>query len=242
MVASKGVVAALTAAAIGVAWLRSEPAQAGGSGTPSYLLFSGTNIWRFGAFLYGGLLWSPGGLDNSGFTFKSLLSTGDYSYYSGGLDQNINGAMFSAAMMPGWHFRQGGLNVSVFAGPTLQDYRLTPADPGSRLQGLYFGAQFGADIWYEPTAATMVAVNGGVASIGPTGYLHGAFGYRLFAPAFVGPKTQAFWCGEYDEFQFGVHVTGLHVDAFSWSAGAGWGLTSDNRSSPYLHFGVETRY
>jgi len=32
------------------------------------LLFAGSDIWRDGAFLYGGSLWSPAGLDADGFT------------------------------------------------------------------------------------------------------------------------------------------------------------------------------
>jgi hypothetical protein len=36
--------------------------------TPSFLLFGGTDLWRYGQFLYGGTLWSPGGLNSDGFT------------------------------------------------------------------------------------------------------------------------------------------------------------------------------
>jgi hypothetical protein len=34
----------------------------------SLLFFAGTDLWRDGAFLNGGLLWSPAGLDKGGFT------------------------------------------------------------------------------------------------------------------------------------------------------------------------------
>ena len=44
-----------------------DRAEAGGPDDPSLLLFSGTDLWRYGAFGYGGVLWAPGGLDNSGF-------------------------------------------------------------------------------------------------------------------------------------------------------------------------------
>jgi len=43
-------------------------AKAGGPASPSFLLFSGTDLWRYGAFFYGGALWSPAGLDTGGFT------------------------------------------------------------------------------------------------------------------------------------------------------------------------------
>jgi hypothetical protein len=150
--------------------------------------------------------------------------------------------MVSAAALPGWRLIRGGLSVSVFAGPVVQDYRLSPHDSGAHLSGSYAGAEFATDIWYQPSNATMAAFSGAIASIGPTGYLRAAFGERLFAAAYFGPEAQAIWCGDYDEFQVGGHVTGLRVDAFDWSAGAGWALTSDRRSSPYLHLGVNARY
>ncbi|MGA7787020.1 MAG: hypothetical protein WCA56_02520 [Xanthobacteraceae bacterium] len=37
---------------------RTEPAS---PNTPSFLMFGGTDLWRYGAFLYGGALWSPAG-------------------------------------------------------------------------------------------------------------------------------------------------------------------------------------
>jgi hypothetical protein len=43
-------------------------AQTAPPSTPSFLLFTGTDLWRYGAFLYGGGLWSPAGLDHDGFT------------------------------------------------------------------------------------------------------------------------------------------------------------------------------
>ncbi len=36
--------------------------------TPSFLIFGGADLWRYGDFIYGGGLWSPGGLDHDGFT------------------------------------------------------------------------------------------------------------------------------------------------------------------------------
>jgi hypothetical protein len=39
-------------------------------------LFADTDLWRDGAFANGGLLWSPAGLGQSGFTLKLLLAGG----------------------------------------------------------------------------------------------------------------------------------------------------------------------
>jgi hypothetical protein len=217
-------------------------ALADGTAIPSFLLFGGTDLWRYAAFAYGGVLWSPSGLDAGGFTLKMLLDAGGYTYPSGALGANVNAALFSGAALPGWRFTRDRLSVNLFAGPVVQDYRFMPSDPGSRLHGLYLGAQFAADVWYQPTALTMAAVNGTVTSIGPTGSLRAALGYRLFDVAFVGPETQEIWCINFQELQFGAHVTGWHIGGAEWSAGAGWSLATDGRSGPYLRINVNTRY
>lgn len=215
-------------------------AEADKGANPSLLLFSGTDTWRYGTFLYGGFIWSPAGAD--GFTLKTLLDGGRYNYTSSALQENIDGTKLSAAVLPGWRFIWDHLTVTLFAGPLAQDYRLSPADPGSRLHGFYLGAESSADIWYQPNALTMAAVNGAVASIGPTGYVRAAIGFRLFASSFVGPEIGEFWCGDFQQAEFGAHLTGLRVGQVEWSIGSGFALTSDQRSSPYLHLGVSARY
>jgi Cellulose biosynthesis protein BcsS len=218
------------------------PATAGEPSAPAFLLFAGADLWRYAGFFYGGTLWSPAGLDSDGFTLKLLLSAGQYTYTSGALNADVDGTMLSAAALPGWRFTRGNLSVSLFAGPVVQNYQLTPDDPGSRLRGFYAGAEFAADLWYQPTTATMAALNGTIASIGPTGSLRGAIGARVFDAAFVGPEAREIWCGDYQEFQLGIHVTGLRFDALEWSAGGGWSLTSDHRTGPYVRVGLSARY
>jgi len=217
-------------------------AQGASPNNPSFLLFAGTDLWRYGAFLYGGGLWSPAGSDRDGFTLKVLLNGGGYSYTSGDLHSDIDGTMLSAAATPGWRITRDGLTITLFTGPVVQDYRLTPNDPGSRLHGLYVGAQFATDVWYQPSANTMAAVSGSIASIGPTGSVRAAVGIRVFDSFFVGPETRALWCADFQQMQFGAHLTGFRTNALEWSAGGGWLMDSDHRSGPYLRLGVSAKY
>lgn len=242
MVRSSSVAAVAFTAAVGLAYMTAEPAKADSPADSSFLFFSGTDLWRYGAFLYGGALWSPGGVNADGFTLKTLLNGGRYTYSSGALHTDVSALMGSAAVMPGWRFSYDKLIVSVFAGPVVQDYRLTPNDPSSRLHGFYLGGQFSTDIWYQPTAHTMASVNGTLATIGPTGSLRTAVGVRVFEKAFVGPEIEELWCGNFQEMQFGAHITGLRTEALEWSAAGGWSLTSDQRQGPYLRLGVNLRY
>jgi hypothetical protein len=217
-------------------------AQTGGPNASAFLLFTGTDLWRCGAFLYGGGLWSPAGIDRDGFTLKLLLNGGGYTYTSGDLHTDIDGEMLSAAALPGWRFTREDITVSVFAGPVAQDYRLTPYDPGSKLHGFYVGAQLATEVWYQPTVNMMDAVSGAIASIGPTGSVRAAFGFRAFDAMFVGPERKMLWCGDFQQLEFGAHITAFHFKAMEWSAGGGWSMDSDRRSGPYLRLGVSAKY
>ncbi len=218
---------------------RAENASPAG---PSTLLFGGTDLWRYGAFLYGGTLWSPAGLNADGFTLKLLVNGGRYCYNSDALRTKIDGTMLSGAALPGFRVVRGTLTVSLFAGAVMQDYRLSPPDPGSRLHGLYAGAQLAADVWYQPAENLMAALNGSLISIGPTGYLRGALGYRVFDAAFIGPEIAMLWCADFQQREVGAHLTSLHLGVSEWSAGAGWSMDSDRRSGPYLRLGVSARF
>jgi hypothetical protein len=165
------------------------------AGSSFVTFFAGTDLWRDGAFLNGGLLWSPAGLDTS-----------------------------------------GGFTLLV------QNYRLTPYDPGSRLHGFYAGGQLAGDVWYQPDPATMIALDGSIASIGLIGSARAAIGWRSSEPFFVGPETQVIWCLDYQQLRVGAHVTGFRIDALEWTAAGGWAMESDRRAGPYLRLGVNTRY
>jgi hypothetical protein len=50
------------------------------------------------------------------------------------------------------------------------------------------------------------------------------------------------WCGDFQQMEFGAHLTGFRTQTFEWSAGAGWSIDSDQRSGPYLRLGVSAKY
>jgi hypothetical protein len=103
-------------------------AETAGPNNPSFLLFAGTDFWRDGAFGNGGLLWSPTGLNQGGFTLKLLLAGGQYIYPSSTLHMDVAGTLVSASALPGWRMTNSGLTIGLYAGPIVQDYRLTPYD------------------------------------------------------------------------------------------------------------------
>jgi len=223
-------------------WASPSRAESPAPGSPTVLLFGGTDLWRYGDFLFGGALWAPAGLDNTGFALKVLLNGGRYTYNSSDLHTAVDGTLASGAALPGWRLVRANFTVSVFVGPAVQDYRLSPYDPGSRLHGLYVGGQLATEVWYQPTATTMAAVNGSIASIGPTGYVRGALGYRIFDALFIGPEAAALWCNNFQQLQAGLHVTALRLGITEWSTGGGLAVDSDKRSGPYVRLGVSARF
>lgn len=56
------------------------PARANEEDDARVLLFSGRDIWRNGAFAYGGFQLAPGGLDQDGLLLKAMFSGGLYRY------------------------------------------------------------------------------------------------------------------------------------------------------------------
>lgn len=74
------------------------------------LVFSGADLWRQGAFLYGGSLWAPGGLDVDGLVVKLLTTRGIYAYRSGAFSNaQVFGQMSEIAVMPGARFSRNGI-------------------------------------------------------------------------------------------------------------------------------------
>ena len=131
------VAAAFSVCCVGVS---TGPARAGDDGA-QFLLFSGTDLWRDGRFMHGGLLWSPGGLDREGFTFQLVASGGLYRYRSGALNNAwVIGAEEEAQLLPGWRFKRDRLELKVFAGLDVKNDVTSPYDPSNRLHGTSVGS------------------------------------------------------------------------------------------------------
>ena len=236
--AAMSLAAAFLVCCVGVS---TGPAWAGDDGA-QFLLFSGADLWRDGRFMHGGLLWSPGGLDNEGFTFQLVTSGGLYRYRSGALDNaQVIGTEAEVQLLPGWRFKRVRLEVKVFAGLDIKNDVTIPDDPSNRLHGTSAGIRAALNLWFEPTSATMAAVDASLSSIA-TGYsARAAYGWRVEDWFYLGPEAQTFACIGYRQLRFGVHLTGLKTDDWEWSAAAGWSGDSDHRSSPYLRLGLLTR-
>ena len=240
-----GVAAAcVVAAALGTA---ARQALAGSEQTgheqARFLLFSNTDQWRHGGFAHGGVLWSPSGLDREGLVLKLMFGGGVYRYVSGALrGAEVRGRELGASLLPGWRFVRSGLFVTVFAGPDFQNHSLSPDDPSAGLRGSHVGLRTGFELWYEPSATTMIAADASVSTVGPSYSARLAGGWRMLNRFYLGPELHAFAADDnYRQLRAGLHISGFRTGEFEWSAGLGWGADSDHRSSLYGKLGVFTR-
>lgn len=208
-----------------------------------FLLFSTTDLWRQGGFAHGGLLWAPSGVDREGPVLKLMFGGGIYHYVSGALGRvDVRGEQLAASILPGWRFVHDRFTVTFFIGNDFQQHRLKPDDPSAGLRGNYVGARTGFELWYEPTATTMIAADGFLSTIGPSYSLRLATGLRAFDAFYLGPEVQAFGAGHnYRQFRAGLHITGFRTAELEWSAGFGWATDSDDSGGAYGKLGVFTR-
>jgi len=209
------------------------------------ILFSGRDLWRNGAFAYGGLVFAPGGLEDDGFLLKILLSGGLYRYDSQNLSARVIGAELLAQALPGWRIKRGKAEFKFFMGPEIQRYRLWPDDSANRLRGNLFGLRTAAEMWYEPTATTMIAIDVSLSSIATTNSARVAYGWHVFEEMlggiYVGPEIQYFGAGSYRHLRLGAHVTSLKTDDIEWSAAVGWASDSARRTGSYVRLNLMKR-
>jgi hypothetical protein len=175
------------------------PSRAGDDGA-QFLLFSGADLWRDGRFLYGGFLWSARGLNNEGFTLQLLGSGGRYRYISGALaNATVTGTEGEIQLLPSWRFKDGRLELKVFAGIDIKQDTTSADDPSNRLHGTNAGARGAVNLWFEPTPATVLAADASLSLI-VTGYsARLAYGWRLLDWFYLGPEAQTFACVGYSQ-------------------------------------------
>ena len=210
------------------------------------MLFSGRDIWRNGAFAYGGFIHAPGGFDQDGLLLKVLVSGGLYRYDAANLGgARVTGAEWVAQVLPGWRIKRGDAEFKFFMGPDIQVHRLRPDDPDNKLRGRSFGLRLASELWYEPTPNTMIAADVSLSSIATSNTARIAYGWQILddmlGGVYVGPELQYFGSDGYRHLRLGAHVTTMKSADVEWSAAAGWARDSTGRSSPYVRLNLLKR-
>ena len=209
---------------------------------PTTLYFFGADLWHEGDFLHGGVLWSPKGLAQDGFTLKLIFGAGAYQYHSGALgDTEVTGRQTLASLMPGWRFKRPDLELTIFGGIDLQHHKLSTDDPSNGIAGDHAGLRGGFDLWYQPSRGTMFAANASLSTISTSYDARASYGWRLWHRFYAGPEVQALASDGYRQYRFGAHVTALKWQTFELSAGLGYARDSSHRDGAYGRVGLITR-
>ncbi|MGA8749693.1 MAG: cellulose biosynthesis protein BcsS [Pseudolabrys sp.] len=239
---------AITAAAffLSCLWVVTGRARAGDNEDARTMLFSGRDLWRNGAFAYGGFVFAPGGLEQDGLLLKVLLSAGIYRYAAENLGgARVIGLEWLAQVLPGWRIKRGDAEFKFYLGPEFQKHHLSPDDPANRLRGNSFGLRAAFDLWYEPTLDTLVVVDVSLSSIATSNSARIGYGWRVFEDmlggVYVGPEVQYSGSDGYRHLRAGAHITSMKTDDVEWSAAAGWANDSKGRVGPYLRLNVLKR-
>jgi hypothetical protein len=221
------------------------PAHANDSDDPRVMLFSGRDIWRNGAFAHGGFIVAPSGLDQDGVLLKIMLSAGLYRYDAKNLGERIVGLEWLTQVLPGWRMKRGDVELKVFMGPEIRNHHLWPDDPANRLRGNSYGLRVAAEVWYEPTAETMIAADVSLSSIATSNSARAAYGWRVLEEMpggiYFGPEAQYFGSDGYRHGRLGIHIASMKTEDTEWSAAAGWARDSAGRASPYVRLSILTR-
>jgi Cellulose biosynthesis protein BcsS len=116
--------AAIAAAALFICFVcvSSSPARADSNEDARIMLFSGSDLWRNGAFVTDGFVLAPSGLDQDGLLLKILFSAGLYRYEASNLGgQHVIGTEFLEHILPGWRIKRGDAEIKVFSEQTFRN-------------------------------------------------------------------------------------------------------------------------
>ena len=212
----------------------------------AHLLFSGRDLWRNGAFVYGGFVFAPSGLDQDGLLLKILFSGGLYRYERSNLGgERVIVTELLSQVLPGWRIKRGDAEFKFFFGPEHQQHYLRPDDPSNRLRGTSIGLRVAIDLWYEPTSKTMIAADVSLSSVAASNSARMAYGWRvledMLGEVYIGPEVQYFGSEGYRHLRLGAHITSMKTEDTEWSAATGWARDSQGRASPYLRLNVLKR-
>lgn len=219
-----------------------EPADelVGGATPERFLFFSGFDLHRFGYAGYAGLQWAPASLDDEGFVLlRVFLSNGIERFDTPGTRYRTT--ILRASVLPGWHFKRGKLDVKIFAGPDFErdDYAPLLAYRPPSLTS--FGVRVAADLWWEPSADTMLSASASATTIAAGYSARLAGGWRMSDVGWVGPEIAMSADRFSEQYRIGGHVTGLNIAGLEWSFAAGYVQDSFQRRGVYGRIGILTR-
>lgn len=171
---------------------------------------------------YGGVLYAPSGMHQSGLRLSAFGLGGRYEYH-GGDDELFKGRFVSADALIGWShvFRNGAFTLAV--GANFQNHRVRPSDPNNSVQGSEVGFKVQADVWVNPTPNTLIYALGSYSTAFDTYYAIGRWGFDVTGrQVFFGPEVGGLGNDRTDQVRVGAHLTGIRLGPGKLTVSGGW--------------------
>ena len=146
------------------------------------------------------------------------------------------------SVMPGVRFTRGGVTAFIFAGLDYQVHVLSRDDPGNDIRGRHSGVRIAADLWYQPTPVTMLAVSATLTSIDQAYAMRTAYGWRVLNRFWLGPEAVVYGASNYRQLRVGAHLTGLDFLWLEWQAAFGYAADDDGNRGVYVRLGTSDRW
>jgi len=182
---------------------------------------------------YMGVLYAPGGMEQSGLRLAAFGLLGDYRYL-GGDGELFRGKFASVDGLVGWSkvFENGAVTLSI--GANYQDHRIRPFDADNTVVGSKTGFKFQGDLWVNPTERTLVYALASYSTAFSTYYSVGRLGYDFLSNGvFFGPEVGGLGNDRTDQFRVGAHLTDIKLGPAKVTLSGGWMRERDEGTGWY---------
>lgn len=175
--------------------------------------------------LYGdlGILFAPGGLDNSGFRVRLGTIDGRFSFLQDITKIRVYGNGEEGSVQFGYQFVQGSTSLLLVTGadyitgsssppPTPSGINSQALNSANPVPGSAFGLKTLAELYSNPTDKTMVRAEGNYSTAFRNYYVEFEAGYAALGPEiYVGPKAIFLGDQNFDQWRLGGFISGFKV-------------------------------
>lgn len=170
------------------------------------------------------------GLDGLRVKAEALAGQYDYKAASG---RTTTASKTQLTGLVGYEWTWTNARFGLFAGPTLGNTSVSPADPARRDTGVELGAKIVAQAWWQPTARTMASGYASYSTLADAYYLHAKAGYAVFGNVYVGPEVALLGDDTSSQWRLGAHFTGLQLGPVQMSVAGGYLKDQSGKAGTY---------
>lgn len=187
---------------------------------------------------YAGILYAPGGMDNSGLRLSVFGLGGKYRYNDDDptTPTTFKGRFASVDALVGYSAVVNNGAATVAVGANYQHHEISPFDPSNPVQGDQVGFKVQGDFWVNPTERTVIVGIASYSTAFRTYYSIIRGGYDVFGLGFyIGPEVGALGNSRTDQQRVGLALMDIPVaKRVSLTVSGGWLHERSERDGAYF--------